>query len=241
MNGCRSSSVAVGRKLGSNSQHDVTNATSCDERRCGLASVAPRVVMRLNVFERESFQYGGSPSAISITVMPSDHMSTPYEYGRPRIISGASQCAVPTQVMRRRRSVWLEYLVAKPKSAILTCLPSALISMLSLFTSRCMRHLLCMCASACSVSRDTNAMVASSRTGRRLVSEPPPMCSSTIHRRPSCTMLKHSLSSTTFLCDDTLWLAISWMRYLNVFSPILTTFTATFSLVRTSTAVHTLL
>ena len=78
MKGCLISSRAVGRRVGSISRHYQTKSTnsfvhldSSVRPLAGLSLIKFTIAIGLDVLN----QYGGSPSAISITVIPKDQMS----------------------------------------------------------------------------------------------------------------------------------------------------------------------
>ena len=56
--------------------------------------------IRLMACSGSSLKNGGSPSTISITMMPSDQMSTSVQYACREITSGAIQYGVPTSDFR---------------------------------------------------------------------------------------------------------------------------------------------
>ena len=91
------------------------------------------VCIRRRAFNGGSWKWGGTPSAISIAVIPSDHTSTLFVYPSPWINSGDIQKGVPT--LDLRCPSWDETRTANPKSASLTS-PFPLIRMLSDLISR---------------------------------------------------------------------------------------------------------
>ena len=92
---------------------------------------------------------GGTPSAISSTVMPSDQISTESLYGMRRISSGAIQCGVPTSEFRLDCS--LVSTAAPPKSTNFTW-PSVSSMMFTLLMSRWIWWWRCMYFSASKTS-----------------------------------------------------------------------------------------
>mmetsp|Transcript_2199 Transcript_2199/g.7705 ORF Transcript_2199/g.7705 Transcript_2199/m.7705 type:complete len:250 (-) Transcript_2199:618-1367(-) len=193
-----------------------SSSCSADERRSGLVSRllakkwwkarlhlalsaslgASLMVMSSSARRGGSCSSGGSPSAISMAVMPRLHTSTAPSYSVPLMSSGAIQYGVPTTDVRLFSS--LVNAMAKPKSATLT-LPSKSTSTLSLLMSRCRWWCLCMYASAMSMLRHTYAMHSSGKGSplpRASVKEPPCMSSSTMHT--SVRVTKASIRPTTF-------------------------------------------
>lgn len=68
-------------------------------RECRGGGVLPLVVMRNKALKGGNSIYGGSPSAISIIMIPKLQISTLALYSCPRINSGAIQYGVPTIVV----------------------------------------------------------------------------------------------------------------------------------------------
>lgn len=76
----------------------------------------PFVAMSHRARRGDSVRYGGSPSIISMAMIPSDQMSTFLPYSLRVTTSGAIQYGVPTMVVLL---LWASLMVAQnPKSAV---------------------------------------------------------------------------------------------------------------------------
>lgn len=101
-NGCANNSAAVARTAGSRTSIRSKKFCSCGETLCrffrfgGLVSRIRRIAC-----SGGSLKNGGSPSTISMTMMPSDQISTSGPYGSRLITSGLIQYGVPTNLSRK--------------------------------------------------------------------------------------------------------------------------------------------
>ena len=110
-------SCALARLSGSTLSENAKKSRNTGESWCSSLIVGvPFVAMSQRARRGLSLRYGGSPSIISMAMIPNDQMSTLRPYSLRVTTSGAIQYGVPTIVVRL---LWLSLIWAqKPKSAI---------------------------------------------------------------------------------------------------------------------------
>lgn len=133
-NGCANNSAAVARCAGSRTSIRSKNDWRRGETLWAFFKFGGCISrMRRIACSGGSLKKGGSPSTISMTIMPSDQISTSGPYGKRDITSGDIQYGVPTRDLRFGSSC--ETCAQKPKSESLTR-PSAASRMESDLMSR---------------------------------------------------------------------------------------------------------
>ena len=96
-NGCCNNSSAVARCAGSLTSILSKNPCSLEDTFWAFFNLGGIMSLILRIAcSGGSLKNGGSPSTISITIMPSDQISTSGPYGRREITSGDIQYGVPT-------------------------------------------------------------------------------------------------------------------------------------------------
>ena len=113
----RNRSLALARLSGSTLRAQYRKSLNTSDMFCSsLICGVPLVAMSHSARRGDSVRYGGSPSIISMAMMPSDQMSTFCPYSFRVTTSGAIQYGVPTIVVRLFCASLM--VAQKPKSAV---------------------------------------------------------------------------------------------------------------------------